>query len=320
MSHVFGPIQSRRLGRSMGIDLVPHKTCNWNCVYCQLGRTIPLTNERRQYRSTQTVLSDFRRALHECREKVDWITFVGSGEPTLHIDLGHLIREIKDLTDIAVAVITNGSLLWDVDVEGEVAMADAVLPSLDAGDEAIYRAINRPHPDLTYDSLVRGLRGFRRYYKGKLWVEVMLVADMNDTEPALLDLAKALHDISPDEVHISTPFHATAEHWVRQPTAEATALAQAILGEKAKVLAPVSADVNLDKDRAAEAIADVITRHPLPEDEVRATFAGCLQDANEGVQRLGATGTLQRVYREGRWFWCPAGATYADAHVKKEKK
>jgi wyosine [tRNA(Phe)-imidazoG37] synthetase (radical SAM superfamily) len=313
MSHVFGPVQSRRLGRSLGIDLVPHKTCNWNCVYCQLGRTVPLTNVRRQYRSTQSVLSDVRQALRECREKINWITFVGSGEPTLHIDIGLLIREVKDLTDIPVAVITNGSLLHDASVAGELAIADAILPSLDAGDEALYHAINRPHPQLTYDSLRRGLTEFRQSYHGRFWVEVMLVAGMNDKEPALLDLAAALREISPDEVHISTPFRATAEHWVRQPSGEAIARAREIVGEKARFMAPASVDVKLGGD-AAGSLAEVISRHPLPEEEVRATFAGCLQDPDEGMRHLAENGSLQRVYREGRWFWCPLGATYADGH------
>jgi wyosine [tRNA(Phe)-imidazoG37] synthetase (radical SAM superfamily) len=271
-----------------------------------------LTNVRRQYRSTQAVLSDLRKALQDCREKIEWITFVGSGEPTLHIDIGLLIREIKDLTDIPVAVITNGSLLHDAGVAEELAVADAVLPSLDAGDEALYRAINRPHPDLGYDSLRRGLRAFREHYHGRMWVEVMLVADMNDTEPALLDLAEALREISPEEVHITTPFRPTAESWVRQPTTMAIARAREVFGKKARVMAPAPADVKLGSDDAVGALAAVIARHPLAEEEVRATLAGSLQDPDEGMWRLAEDGRLQRVYREGRWFWCPAGTTYAD--------
>lgn len=144
MAYVFGPVHARRLGRSLGVDLVPQKTCNWNCVYCQLGRTVPVTNVRREYRCTQILLSNIRKALRNCREEIDWITFVGSGEPTLHIDIGRLIREVKEITDAPVAVITNGSLLHLPEVARDLAAADAVLPSLDAGDESLYRAINRP--------------------------------------------------------------------------------------------------------------------------------------------------------------------------------
>ncbi len=126
MPHVFGPVQSRRLGRSLGVDVVPQKTCNWNCVYCQLGRTVPVTNVRREYRSTQILASDIRKPLQNCREELDWITFAGSGEPTLHVDIGRLIREVKEMTDTPVAVITNGSLLYLQEVARDLAAADAV--------------------------------------------------------------------------------------------------------------------------------------------------------------------------------------------------
>jgi wyosine [tRNA(Phe)-imidazoG37] synthetase (radical SAM superfamily) len=308
MSYVFGPVQSRRLGRSLGIDLLPHKTCNWNCVYCQLGRTQPLTNTRREYRSTRNIASDIRQALQGCREKIDWITFVGSGEPTLHIDIGWLIREVKDSTDIPVAVITNGSLLHVPEVARALAVADAVLPSLDAGEESLYRAINRPHPHLPYSSLRRGLAEFRESYRGHYWVEVMLVAGMNDTEPALRELAAALGEIAPDEVHISTPFRAAAEQWVRGPAPEAIALAKDMFGTKARVLMPATADVKLRGGDALDTLADVIARHPMGEDEVRAV----IDEPGGGTRRLAEGGRVQRVCRDGRWFWCPAEGHYGN--------
>jgi wyosine [tRNA(Phe)-imidazoG37] synthetase (radical SAM superfamily) len=201
------------------------------------------------------------------------------------------------------------------EVARDLALADAVLPSLDAGEESLYRAINRPHPQLTFDSLRRGLTEFRRSYPGRFWVEVMLVAGMNDGEPALRDLAALLQEISPDEVHISTPFRAPAERWVSAPAPQTLALAKGMFGEKARVLMPAPADVKLGGGNAVEVLTEVITRHPLPEEEVRATFAGSLEDPGEGARRLADQGALQRVYREGRWFWCPAGATYADGQI-----
>jgi wyosine [tRNA(Phe)-imidazoG37] synthetase (radical SAM superfamily) len=314
MSHVFGPVQSRRLGRSLGIDLVPHKTCNWNCVYCQLGRTEPVTNMRREYRSTKAVLSDIREALRSCRDKVDWITFVGSGEPTLHVDIGRLIREAKQMTNIPVAVITNGSLLYLPEVARDLMVADAVLPSLDAGDEDLYRAINRPHPQATYRSHRRGLAQFRQSYRGHYWLEVMLVGGMNDGEASLERLAAALEAIGPDEVHLSTPFRAAAERWVREPSPEALALAREILGEQARVLVPAAADVILGGDAVEELIA-VIARHPMPEEEVRAACSAASLDPDEGLEHLGEDGRLQRVHRGSRWYWCPAGGNYPNGQL-----
>ena len=189
MNCVFGPVPSRRLGQSLGIDTIPLKTCNWNCVYCQLGRTTPLSNERRTLAPVEVVLDEAEAALRACGGNVDWITFVGSGEPTLHSGLGRMIRETRAMTSVPIAVITNGALLRREDVRRELASADAVMPSLDAGSEDLYRTINRPYPGLTLARHFEGLAAFRQSFSGRLWVEVMLVAGLNDTEPALRDLA-----------------------------------------------------------------------------------------------------------------------------------
>jgi len=135
---VFGPLSSRRLGRSLGIDPVPPKTCNWNCVYCQLGRSVPLINERRDYLPPDDIMEELRRALRiQPPAEIDWVTFLASGEPTLHASLGRMIRQVKAFTRIPVAVITNGSLLYRPEVQEELMPADAVLPSLDAGTAAL---------------------------------------------------------------------------------------------------------------------------------------------------------------------------------------
>ncbi len=163
---VFGPIPSRRLGRSLGVDPIPLKTCNWNCVYCQLGRTHKLINERKEYVSTEEIMSAVQTAIQENIGGIDTITFVGSGEPTLHSKIGEMIRRVKEMTDIKVAVITNGSLLYLPEVREELMAADIVLPTLDAVEEKLYRKLNRPHPDLTLDTLVDGIKTFREQYEG----------------------------------------------------------------------------------------------------------------------------------------------------------
>ena len=164
---VYGPVPSRRLGQSLGVDPIPLKTCNWNCVYCQLGRTMPLTNERRAYFPRSDILAEVKDSLdaHPDNE-IDWITFVGSGEPTLHTGIGWLIRKVKDISDLPVAVITNGALLYLPEVRQELLAADAVLPSLDAGKSWLYRKINRPHPEISFERLLNGLAAFRGEYSG----------------------------------------------------------------------------------------------------------------------------------------------------------
>jgi wyosine [tRNA(Phe)-imidazoG37] synthetase (radical SAM superfamily) len=322
MSYVFGPVPSRRLVRSLGIDPIPLKTCNWNCVYCQLGRTAPLTGERGNYAPAGQIVKEVQRALEAPRSgNVDWITFVGSGEPTLHESLGWMIRQVKALTSTPVAVITNGSLLYRPEVREELSVADGVLPTLDAGTDSLYRAINRPHPAFTFDRLVDGLVKFRHCYAGKLWIEVMLVRDLNDSEAHLRDLAAVFSRIEPDEVHISLPLRPPAEPWVEPADPGGTARAAAILGSVARILPPIPEGVDLsNSDDLANAVIDVISRHPMGEQElVRSLERWKLGDVREILVRLRASGRAQVVTRFGQRFWSAAGSRYGGDAAGKHR-
>lgn len=173
MRHVFGPVPSHRLGRSLGIDVVPYKTCSYNCIYCQLGRTTCKTIERQERVGWELILDELRRSLDT---RPDYITFSGSGEPTLYAGLGELIERIKSVTSVPIAVLTNGSLLWRPDVRQDLQQADLVIPSLDAGDELHFQGVNRPHRSLSLEQVVEGLIAFRREFSGKYWLEVLVVA------------------------------------------------------------------------------------------------------------------------------------------------
>jgi wyosine [tRNA(Phe)-imidazoG37] synthetase (radical SAM superfamily) len=274
MKYVFGPVPSRRLGQSLGIDPVPLKTCNWNCIYCQFGRSRPLVNERREYFLREDILAEVAQALttHATGE-IDWVTFVGSGETTLHAEIGWLIRRVKDLTNLPIAVITNGSLLYLPEMRDELLPADAVLPSLDAGNASLYRKINRPHSEVSFTRLVEGLTAFRKEYQGKLWIEVMLVSGLNDTEEALREIAAVLNRIQPDEVHLLQPTRPPAETWVQPSDEEGLFRAQAILGKIARVIHPASGSFDLSgSESLVDAIVGVITRHPMREDELLETL------------------------------------------------
>jgi len=315
MRYVFGPVFSRRLGQSLGVDPIPQKTCNWNCVYCQLGRTTPMTNEIAEWVPAEEIVDQVEAAVTAAGPGgVDWVTFVGSGEPTLHVRIGWMIREVNRRTGIPVAVITNGSLLWRPEVRTALAAADAVLPSLDAGSPELYRKVNRPHPEITFERLVEGLEAFRKEYSGRLWIETVLVEGLNDTEEALRDLAVVLERIGPDEVHVNVPNRPPAETWVRPAGEEGLLRAAAILGDVARIVHSESGRHNLDGyTDVVEAILDIISRHPMREDELIRTleeyFPG---QAESALEKLRTSGRAHLVERVGTRFWSGAEGYYPD--------
>ena len=214
---IFGPVASRRLGLSLGIDLVPLKFCTYDCVYCQVGRTTNLTTERKEYVPLDTVIKELKAKLDTAP---DYVTLSGSGEPTLYAPLESLINSIKQITDIPLAVLTNGSLLWQVDIRQALAQADLVCPSLDAGCEATFFEINRPCPEITFDKMLQGLIDFRQQFTGSYWLEVFIIKGIN-TDPAELEkLADCIKRIAPDRVQVNSATRPTAESSVAAPLRE----------------------------------------------------------------------------------------------------
>jgi len=315
VKYVFGPVPSRRLGQSLGIDTIPLKTCNWNCVYCQLGRTQPLVNERKEYYPAEEILAETQEALraHQPGE-ISWVTFVGSGEPLLHTSIGWLIRQVKNITDLPVAVITNGSLLYLPDVRQELIAADAVLPTLDAGTADLYRKINRPYPKLTFERLVEGLIAFREEYRGKLWVEVMLVQGLNDTPQSLRDIASVLQRTKPDAVHINLPTRPPAETWVQPPTDESLMQAIAILGDTAEIVHPAEGSFDLSGyDNIVDAVIGIITRHPMRQEELERTLNHWSPETvKQALVDLRESRRAQVVVRHGVRFWSIAGSHFPE--------
>lgn len=313
LKQVFGPVPSRRLGKSLGIDPVPLKACNWNCVYCQLGRTRPFTTRRKVFFPPENIISQVKKALtiHKPGE-IDWITFVGSGETMLNSSVGWLICELKMLTRIPVAVITNGSLLYLPEIRQELKVADAVLPSLDAGNSDLYKKINRPHPEFTFEKLVEGEIAFRKEYEGKLWVEVMLIRDINDTAEALTEISSILKDIQPDEIHIVQPDRPPTESWVQPTNQEGLMRAKSILGQSAKVIPPATGDFDLSGyGNLVDAIVGIITRHPIKETDLIETLAKWpSQDVSKTLSDLESSGKAQVVIRYGTRFWSATQAKY----------
>lgn len=309
MHYIYGPIPSRRLGQSLGVDPIPLKTCNWNCVYCQLGRSVPLINERREYVPRRAIMAELTASLAaHAPGEIDYISFVGSGEPTLHRGLGWLIRQTKTITDIPVAVITNGSTLYLPDVRADLCAADVLMPTLSAGSADLHMAIHRHHPELTFARHVDGIVALRAEYSGPLWIEVMLIHGMNDSSRALTDLAAVLARVQPDEVHITLPTRPPSETWVEPPDHEGLMQAIAILGDIAHVVQPGEGSFDLSSgDDVVEAVIDIITRHPMSEAQLeRSLQRWAPAQVQDALTQLAASGAAQKIERLGVTFW---GAT-----------
>ena len=215
----FGPVPSRRLGRSLGINNIPPKVCTYSCVYCQVGKTNQLMVERRSFYETREIFESVRRQVQLVRQKaqsVDYLTFVPDGEPTLDVNLGHEIDLLKSL-GIKVAVITNGSLIDRQDVQDDLIKADWVSLKIDAISKTCWRKINRPHPGLALDRILKGMLGFSKSFPGKLVVETMLLARPGIDIDGLRAMADFLSGLTPARVYLAIPIRPPAENWVQPP-------------------------------------------------------------------------------------------------------
>jgi wyosine [tRNA(Phe)-imidazoG37] synthetase (radical SAM superfamily) len=290
--YTYGPVPSRRLGRSLGVSPIPAKSCSYSCVYCQLGRTTRLLTERRSFFPRDEILAEIVK-----RGRVtspDYVTFVGDGEPTLCADLGWLIEESRRQLDISTAVITNGSLLWSTDVREDLLRADVVVPSLDAGNERTFKRINRAHQDIRFDSVRQGLIDFSREYDGQLWLEVMLVEGINDTEEELMSIKHAVDQVQPHRTYITTPIRPPAETWVRPPDYRAVLRAQEIIGESITITDLEAGDFGLSELKSAsEAIIEIGGRHPLRLDQAERIESDFSEIGT--IARMIANKTIARV-------------------------
>ena len=201
--HVYGPVPSRRLGFSLGVDLVPYKTCSYDCIYCQLGHTPETTCERAAHVPVAAVLSELNQAL-ESGGHIDYVTLSGAGEPTLHADIGDIVSGIRAMTSIPVAILTNGSLLWDEDLQDALLPLDLVAPSLDAGTPDTFARVNHAHPAISFKLMVDGLARFRERFSGQYWLEIMLMDGINDTDAEIDAMAAIVKRIRPDRVQLNT--------------------------------------------------------------------------------------------------------------------
>jgi len=271
----FGPVPSRRLGRSLGVNNIPAKHCTYSCTYCQVGRTHGTEIQRRSFYEPDRVVAAVAHKVEECGslgQRIDYLTFVPDGEPTLDIDLGREIRRLDPL-GIPVAVITNGSLLGHSDVRDDLAAATLVSVKIDAGDERGWRRFNRPHARLRFSGLLDGIRAFAAEYRGVLITETMLVPGANDDDATLDTIGGLLAELQPARAYLASPIRPPAEPGVLVPSRRVVAHALAALARRFPRVEPLTEDEEGPFGRTADPVEDlvaILAIHPMREDAARA--------------------------------------------------
>jgi len=320
--HVYGPVLSRRLGRSLGVDLVPFKICSYDCIYCQLGRTTNKTVERKEYVPTKNILEEVERKL-SAGDKPDYISLAGSGEPTLNSGIGDVIAKIKHLTDIPVAVLTNGSLLWDSEVRDALMAADLVLPSLDAGDERLFRYVNRPYAEIAFEYTVAGIATFARRFPGEVWLEVLLLGGVTEIPAEAEKIATAVRRIQPARVQLSTATRPPAENFAFPVSSDQ------IIALKDCFPAPVDIIGREDREGAQSAVSThvrdedivaLLSRRPCSLTDVASGLGIHVQEAIKHLEALIAAGKVKTAVAGRRSFYMRRGLEEVSATSKEDMK
>jgi wyosine [tRNA(Phe)-imidazoG37] synthetase (radical SAM superfamily) len=308
-SFLFGPVQSRRLGVSLGIDVIHSKTCSLNCVYCECGKTTELTLERREYADAAEIITELTDYLSG-KPALDYITFGGSGEPTLNTGTGRILRFLKEsYPQYKCALLTNGTLLHLPEVREELLAFDIVLPSLDAVSDRVFAKVNRPHRTLRNHTIIQGLIEFRKAYKGLLWLEVFIIPGTNDTPEELALFKEAIKEINPDRVQLNSLDRPGTCDWVQPASSEK-------LREIAAFLAPLPVEIISRKtndagaaplppaaDRSRDAILAMIARRPSTVEEI-ATLAGLtINDAERILSALERSHRIEKQVTGNRSFY-----------------
>ena len=316
----FGPVPSRRLGRSLGINNIPPKVCTYACVYCQVGRTTEMTIDRRPFYDPGEIAQDVQEKVEksqEAGEPIDYLTFVPDGEPTLDANLGHEIDLLKPL-GIPIAVITNNSLLSRQDVREDLMAADWVSLKVDSVEERTWRRVNRPYGRLKLASILKGALAFARSFRGKLVTETMLVAGVNDGEEHLGEVAGFLGRLCPDTAYLAIPTRPPTEKWVRPPDEGTLNRAYQILSEKVgwvEYLIGYEGDAFAFTGDLEQNLLSITAVHPMREDAV-STFLARAGAEWEAVDRLVAEGQLTQAEYKGHTFYLRRLRTHAGENAQ----
>ena len=304
--HVFGPVMSRRLGVSLGVDLVVHKTCNMDCIYCECGRTTHLTCDRKAYISFEKVCGELDQYWAKHPDP-DYITFSGTGEPTLSRSIGDVIHYIKtQKPHVKVAVLTNSGQMGDPEVRTSLLEADLVVPSLDAASPEAFRKINRPHTSVDVNDIIQGLETFRSEFKGLIWLEVFILQGINDSPADLSLLKKAIARIKPDQVQLNTMDRPGTIANLKPASREKLVEVARILDEfPVEIIArvPVSTPPLTDGSDARDRVLQTIARRPSTLPEIQYLLGIELPDLENIVRELEKEQKIEKIQQENGLFY-----------------
>jgi wyosine [tRNA(Phe)-imidazoG37] synthetase (radical SAM superfamily) len=317
MKYLFGPVYSRRLGHSLGIDLLPPKICSLNCVYCEVGPTTDLTCERKEYVPTEEILKEIDQVLAQgaAGRPIDVFTLTAMGEPTLHTGLGEIIAYLKKKTDKPVAVLTNGTLFFDPKVRAELSAADIVIPSLDAARQESFERVNQPAFAVNLEQVLEGLALFSREFRGEVWLEILLVRDMNDSLEDLVALQQAVRKIHPARIQLNTVARPPMDGRARPVTREVMELAASMLADGYDGRVDVLVDFQTIEKKEfgqgkqsqatlVEDIADLLQRRPCPIEEIdKALHVQDLAMTRACVQMLVVAGRIEKKNYNDKEFY-----------------
>ena len=300
--HLFGPVPSRRLGRSLGIDLTPYKTCTLDCVFCQLGRTTDKTMVRQAYIPADDIKQELDVWLNEGGE-ADYITLSGSGEPTLNLGFGDVLEFIHRRSSVPAVLLSNGTLFWLPEVRKAAAHADIVKLSLSVWDQFSFQHVNRPHEDLDLKRIIAGQRAFREEFDGQLWMEVFLIWGMNSTRHDVEKIADLIEVIGPDEVHLNTAVRPPAEEFVAPlPRSQLEELA-GLFSPRGKVIAEVPSDKSAHIAANEETIVEMLQRRPCTARQIADVFGMHLNEVSKYLGKLTRTGRIRTQMRNGEAYF-----------------
>ena len=294
--YLFGPVPSRRFGRSLGVDLLTPKTCTYDCPFCEVGRTTRQTMERRSYAPVEAIIGELQSWANS-EGKADYITVAGSGEPTLHSGFGDVLDAIRRLKRAPSALLTNGSMLYLPEVRAAAARADVVKASLSAWDEQSFIAINRPHSELTFQMLIDGLQQFRREFKGQFWLEVVIIAGLNDSNDGVRRISAWCDRIHPDRVHLNTVVRPPAYSSVAAVSENRLKELSCLFRPPAELIASFAHGACRAGSVGEAEIVAMVARRPCTLQDVAATFAmeeNAVKTILDGLQQRGILQTEPR--------------------------
>ncbi|MBN1550054.1 radical SAM protein [bacterium] len=310
MQYIFGPVASRRLGRSLGIDLIPFKTCTLNCRYCECGPTTHLTIERRKFGPETQILDEIEYSVTKLQDQIDFITFAGSGEPTLSLSLSSAIKKIKEISTVPVAMLTNGTLLYRPDVLLDISSIDVLIPSLDVVNADMFDYLNRPHPDLCFDQYIEGLKQLRKKYQNTLWLEILLCKGINDSAKDLELMKKLLQEINPDAIQMNTVFRPGTDPDLKPLSEAELSTIQRFLGYPESPRPAIIGGIPVQESPESlptKRIREILQRRPSTVDDLANGLQVSLTTVRQVIHRLSKNESLIATNKNGQIFYSLAG-------------